>query len=174
MFDLTCWQLQKKHWICIFLQKTSTGICLLNNFTLYEEVLKTHIKQTTGRGSCNWFSLPHFQPFQKQNVYVTCGNLLHRSIAMMQKQAAEINSNKTKAFLTITTEGWAGCAGSRSESSSSIPSESPSTSVTVSSMVACFAFIVSILHFEFKEAICSWYPLIFWASSWGNIFFSLM
>lgn len=92
----------------------------------------------------------------------------------MQEEAAQIMSIVTKALLTITTEGWVGCAGSRSESSSSIPSDSPSTSVTVSSMVACFAFIVSILHLEFKEAICSWYPLIFWASSWGNIFSSLM
>lgn len=104
---------------------------------------------------------------------MSCGNLLH-GVVMMQEEGAQLMSAVTKALLTITTEGWVGCAGSRSESSSSIPSDSPSTSVTVRSMVACFAFIVSILHLEFKAAICSWYPLIFWASSWGNIFIPLL
>lgn len=57
----------------------------------------------------------------------------------------------------MTTEGCAGgFLGSASASSSSRPSESPSTSVTVRSMVACLAFIVSILHLELSEAICSW------------------
>lgn len=82
--------------------------------------------------------------------------------------------------LTMTTEGWAGCClvavaavatalGSSSSLSSSMPSERPSTSLTVSSMVACLAFTVSILHLEWSEAICSWQPRIFWASSCQNI-----
>lgn len=44
----------------------------------------------------------------------------------------------------------------------------PSISLTVSSMVACLAFTASILHFEFSDAICSWYPFIFSASSFTN------
>lgn len=68
--------------------------------------------------------------------------------------------------LTMTTEGCAGSClaaaaavtalGSSSSLSSSMPSERPSTSLTVSSMVACLAFTVSILHLEWSEAICSW------------------
>lgn len=58
--------------------------------------------------------------------------------------------------LTMTTEGWAEGAGRSSPARSSAPGASPSTSVTVSSMVACLAFIVSILHLELSEAISSW------------------
>lgn len=88
-------------------------------------------------------------------------------------------------LLTMTTEGCAGSClepafvvalvltatglDSSSSLSSSMPSESPSTSLTVSSIVACLAFTVSILHLEWSDAICSWYPRIFWASSCQNI-----
>lgn len=155
--------------------------CLFSHADSEEKVIYLHLI-TTATGTSMSLKNPYkakyrkrklkfatAQPFQKQNTDVNCDNLLHRSVAIMQRQIARINSTETNSFLTITTEGCAGCAGRRSESSSSIPSESPSTSVTVRSIVACFAFIVSILHFEFKEAICSWYPLIFCASSWGNI-----
>lgn len=50
-------------------------------------------------------------------------------------------------------------------SSSCASSVRPLASLTVRSMVACLALTVSILHLEFKDAICSWYPLIFWARS---------
>lgn len=52
-----------------------------------------------------------------------------------------------------------------SPSSSSRLSVKPSASLTDRSVVACLAFTVSILHLEFRDAICSWQPLIFWASS---------
>lgn len=153
VFALTCWQWRKSnvfapyyncHWYFNEFQKPYKA-----------KYRKRKLKFATA------------QPFQKQIQMWT----VHRSVAIMQRQVDRINSTETNSFLTITTEGCAGCAGRRSESSSSTPSESPSTSVTVRSIVACFAFIVSILHFEFKEAICSWYPLIFCASSWGNILF---
>lgn len=87
---------------------------------------------------------------------------VYRSMTVYPPQKPEVFP------LTMTTEGCAGSClatavvvsvtalGSSSSLSSSMPSEKPSTSLTVSSIVACLAFTVSILHLEWSEAICSW------------------
>lgn len=95
--------------------------------------------------------------------------LMHTHPCNVYRSMTVYPPQKPEVFpLTMTTEGCAGSClasavvvsvtalGSSSSLSSSMPSEKPSTSLTVSSIVACLAFTVSILHLEWSEAICSW------------------
>lgn len=77
----------------------------ISHICLYQQVLRTLIKQKYSKGRLQlvWFAT--LQPFQKLKVDVSCGNLLHRDVVMMQEEAAQIMRAVTKALLTITTEG---------------------------------------------------------------------